>query len=338
MGDLRKRVVEVVDNRIAKLRARSVELNQETRISIYVFNDTVKCLVFDMDVMRAPSIKNLYNPSGMTALLDGTSQCIDDLKQIPQLYSDHAFFVTVVTDGQENRSRKVTALNLAEKIQKMEENWTIACMVPDQDGVFEAKKHGFPEGNVAVWSVSETGLESAGKQMDNVMDDFMVKRAQGVRGSRNLFTADLSKVTVSEIKSVLKEVDPSKYKTMVVSLNATKIRPLIRKDAKGREMVWISEYVQAMVGSYNRGDAFYKIDKKETIQASKRIAIRHKTTKKVFAGPEARQVLGLPTGEIKLAPGDHGDWDLFIESTSTNRSLFEKTEILVLLSASAAGV
>lgn len=342
MGSLRSKVVEVVDNRIARLRTRSVELNQETRISIYIFNDDIRCLVFDMDVMRFTSIKNLYNTSGMTALMGGTNQCIMDMQRIPELYSDHAFLVTVVTDGAENAtqhlrtSARITAMELQKKLQALPENWTIACLVPNAECKAEAKKFGFNEGNLAIWSVDAVGLETAGRKVDDSLDTFMVNRAKGVRGTKNLFQADLTTVSIKDVQNVLTELNSSQYKTHVVSLNATKIRPLIRKNKDDEECVWISEYVEAMDGFYTRGCAFYRIDKKETVQAAKRIAIRHKTTKKVYAGPDARQMLGLPQHEIKLAPGDHGEWDLFVESTSTNRNLFEKSEVLVLLNNAGA--
>lgn len=43
-------VVGVFDKELAYLKQRSIDLDQETRISIYLFSDKITCLAFDMDV------------------------------------------------------------------------------------------------------------------------------------------------------------------------------------------------------------------------------------------------------------------------------------------------
>src|SRR6478609_5655019 len=76
MGHLSDTVVEIFDSQIAYLAKRSKELDQETRASVYLFSDTTKNLVFDMDVMRLPSLKELYRAYGNTALLDAVEKSI----------------------------------------------------------------------------------------------------------------------------------------------------------------------------------------------------------------------------------------------------------------------
>jgi|GEM_PF-6847400 len=44
MSHLKDRVVEQVDNQIKHLAARSKELNQETRVSLYLFSDSARCI------------------------------------------------------------------------------------------------------------------------------------------------------------------------------------------------------------------------------------------------------------------------------------------------------
>ena len=85
-------VVKVVDEEIAHLARRSQELKQETRVSIYLFDDKVCCAIWDMDVLRLPSIAELYDPDNATALIDASMIAIEDLSHTPQKYGDHAFF------------------------------------------------------------------------------------------------------------------------------------------------------------------------------------------------------------------------------------------------------
>ncbi len=72
-----------------------------------------------------------------------------------------------------------------------------------------------------------------------------------------------------------------------------------------------------------KDSAFYELSKPEKVQGHKDIAIRDKTT-------GARDLLGLPKyGDIRLAPLDHGNYNLFVQSTSVNRKLMNGTNLMI---------
>ncbi len=79
-----------------------------------------------------------------------------------------------------------------------------------------------------------------------------------------------------------------------------------------------------------KGAAFYELIKPEKeVQDYKQIVIRDRTTGSVYAGANARHLLGLPDyGTVKLVPGDHSKYDVFVQSTSTNRKLTPHTRVL----------
>lgn len=314
MHHLSKEVVDVFDSQIAHLRRRSIELNQETRVSVYLFSDKVRCVVFDMDVMRPISMKSLYVANGGTSLMDATGQGITDMRRIPELYSDHAFLFYVLTDGEENQSKNYTSSKLNSFINSLPDNWTVACLVPNATGKFEAKKFGFPEGNIEVWSTTSIGIETIGKTMTSATDTFMQNRAQGIRSTKNLFKVDMTKVSSAQITKALQELKKAEYAIYSVG-QQTQIRP----------------FVETMSGKlYVKGCAYYKLSKTEEIQGYKEIAVRNRKNNKVYSGPNARQVIGLPNHDMKVAPGDHGDWDIFVQSTSVNRKLMPGNEVMVV--------
>lgn len=105
MEHLRPAVIKVADAQIAHLAERSKELNMETRITVYTFADATKCVVYDMDVLRLPSIAEFYTPYGWTALMDATVQSQLDLGHTWEGYGDHSYFTIVITDGLENKSK-----------------------------------------------------------------------------------------------------------------------------------------------------------------------------------------------------------------------------------------
>ena len=54
-------------------------------------------------------------------------------------------------------------------------------------------------------------------------------------------------------------------------------------------------------------------------------------TGRVFSGPAARQLLGLPCAEATVKPGENPAYTVFVQSTSVNRKLVPGTKLLVML-------
>lgn len=310
----RSELVRVADGQIKYLARRSQELDQETRVSIYSFNDTVECLIYDKDVLRLPSISSLYRPGGMTALIDATTKSLEDLSKTATLYGDHAFLTFVLTDGQENASR-IHPNDLVNHLNSLPINWTVACLVPDQRSVWEAKGFGFPPENVAVWDAqSAAGVAEVGETIRKATDNFMDNRAKGVRGTRSLFSTGLDAVNTQTVHSTLTPLDKRAYDLIPVHQDSA-----------------IRDYIQSRGLHYSIGKGFYQLTKREEIQPQKNIAIREKRTGEVYWGDAARDLLGLPRDiSVKVTPDINPEYDVFVQSTSVNRKLLKNTDVLVM--------
>ncbi|MER7047588.1 vWA domain-containing protein [Streptomyces jumonjinensis] len=325
MSHLSRKVVEVADQQIAYLARRSRELDQETRVTVYVFADTVECVIYDKDVLRMPSLKQLYRAGGMTALLAAALKSQRELAQTAQLYGDHSFLTFVLTDGQENASHRcpdAPSRNPQELVQAVtgmietqNDNWTLAVLVPDQVGKREAMQCGFPKDNIAVWDATTTqGLEEAGQVIRQATEKFMVGRTKGIRGSRAVFSTGTEAVNKDTIQAAgLTPVDPSAF-----------VLILVDRDTAIRN--WVVESGHA----YRTGGAFYQLSKTEKIQARKQIAVLEKKTDRVYTGPEARALLGLPDVEVRIKPDHNDDFTIFVQSTSVNRKLVPNTRLLLM--------
>ncbi len=311
-----KPVVKVVDKELQNLRIRSKELDQETRISIYLFNSDIQCLVFDMDVMRFESMAGHYNPGHQTALIDATLQAVDDSKGVFIKFGDHAFLVYVITDGQENKSRNSSVV-LNNVLRALPENWTVACLVPDQNGVFKAKKFGFPSESISVWDTnSERGFEKVGEQFGQVMNNYMTMRSTGVRGTKGLFTLDSSGLTK-------RDLEPVQFGYQIFDINDRIID-------RGKDRIAIKDAVEALTKrAYIPGSTFYEPTKAVKIQDYKLIFAQNLTTKALYGGENIRPALGLPEQTVEVNPGHHKDWRIFVQSTSLNRNLFAGQKIMV---------
>ena len=319
MQHLTREVVKVADNQIEYLARRSKELDQETRITVYTFNTTgyvgapehhIDCLIYDKDVLRVPSISGLYKADGATPLIDATFTALDDLAMTPEKYGEHSFLVYVLTDGEENTSRR-SSYELSRKIDELADNWTLATFVPDQNSVYEAKKFGFPKDNIAVWdATSSKGVSEMGERIRETTEVFMQNRSRGIRGSRSLFT--LATPSVGEVENNLNNLTYGSYEVLDV-------------DVTGR----IDDFVKRATGHpYVVGRAFYELIKTETIQPQKQIAIL--ANGRVYTGYEARDLLGLPDEHVKVRPNNYQDYTIFVQSTSTNRKMLAGQKLLVL--------
>jgi hypothetical protein len=316
-------VERVFDEQVKALASRSVESNQETRVSLYLFNNTtmghnIRCVVYDRDVLRLPSLKGQYDPEGGTPLVRATLQALADLSQTPELHADHAFLLYTITDGEE--TEKLASLNslLRQRIDDLQqkENWTIAALVPDIKGVAYCRSLGFSDGNIMKWDVSN--VEEVGAAVAQSTQSYMTMRAAGKRSTRGLFTAEVKAKRKDVVASLLPVTNP--YSVFV--LPTTSPRQEIRN------------FVEAKTGkTYLVGSAFYQLIKPETLQANKKICLRTVPDGRLFSGTleQVRQVLNLPSGgDIKVAPGEIKDFVVFIESTSTNRHVIPGQEILVM--------
>lgn len=296
---------------------------QETRVSIYAFADEVECLVWDTDALRLPSIADIYAAHGNTALMDGTMQAITDGLEIPTKYGDHSFLIYVITDGEENASKRYSAEALSHQLAILPENWTVGAMVPGIKGIAQAKKYGFSAGNIQVWDASsQQGAEEAGQMILNTVSAYTDNRAKGIRGTRNLFNMNTANVSTATVKAL--NVAP-------MAKGSFKLIPVVSRGGKDAKIV-LKEFITDECGlPFRLGKNFYQLSKVEKIQGDKALALVHKKTNEVYVGYEVREFLGLPDHEVKVGPEKLPEYDIFVQSNSNNRHLVYGTKLLVQL-------
>lgn len=326
-------LVRVVDEFVKGLAEESDRLGHETRISLYAFDHRVECLVWDMDVKHLPSMRGLYTVErGATALIQASVKSLDDLEHIWEEYGEHSFLQVVVTDGEENASgadrtgqrHDITAqgravLNewiqrITAKMVKLPDHWTSAILVPNSLAKRTAQTYGFPTGNIAVWDAdSSRGVEEAIGAVTTAATSFLRGRERGVRGTRNLFAMGQD-LDAADVRATLTPLSMGSYALIPVD-----------------QEMQIRDFVLRAGHPYKTGCAFYELSKRERVQGNKQVAVVEKATSRVYTGPAARQLLGLPEVETSVKPGDNDQYTVFIQSTSVNRKLKVGTRLLVML-------
>lgn len=311
MSGIIGKAVEVFNNQIDFLRSASLSFDQETRVSFYTFGSNVECVINDVDVARPIKLEAIH-ATGQTALMDCVALAINDAKELPQKYGDHSFLLYVITDGEENNSH-ISTTQFRQMLNTLPDNFSVAAFVPSINSVTLMHGLGFPKGNIEKWDTTQKGIEEVGQKFAKTIDNYFTSRASGVRSSNTIFS-DLSQVTSKTVNQVLDKI--TNYEIVInESVKAVQIKDLVE---------------DKLHFSYIKGNSYYELVKNEHVQAGKHIAVQNKKTGDVYTGSNARKLLNLPNNEVKIVPGDFGEWIVYVQSTSVNRNVIPKQRILVL--------
>jgi len=254
------------------------------------------------------------NPTGMTPLFDSVYRAIKKLTELDDGDENTTFVVTVVTDGFENSSDNPgipTTLKLIQE-KTATDRWTFTFLVPTGYAESFSRNHNIPLGNIQEWeTTSAEGTEQAFIANAKAYKNYFTARSTGMKSTKS-FYSDLTNVTVRKARADLSEITGQ----------VTIIQPAVT--CQIRTCIIDAGY------PYIKGGAFYQLVKTEKkVQPYKLIAIRVKTSGKIYCGREARVMLGIDVpNTVRLVPGDHGKFDVFIQSTSYNRNIPAHTLVL----------
>lgn len=256
-----------------------------------------------------------YQSSGNTPLFDAVGMVIEDLELI--LDPEAVFLILATTDGQENASRNWSGHRLSQRIQSLQgsDRWTFTFRVPRGYGRPLAARLGVSEGNILEWEQTRAGFEFANQTQNVAISSYYTGLRSGVKSTKR-FYSDLTQLDPAQLKSQLQDIS-----SRVAIWTVEDGRPDIKE--------FCERHLHA---PYIRGLAFYQVIKPETVQDHKEVAIRDKNTGSIYSGVSARDLLGLPRfGSVRIYPGRHGQYELFVQSQSTNRILPIGTKVLYLV-------
>jgi hypothetical protein len=245
-------------------------------------------------------------------LLDATGFAIEKLSEYPAVRSPvvtHGKLVMVVTDGEENCSVRWNARRLKSEIERLQDTgeWTFVFQVP-RGGYRDrlCRQFGIPAENVAEWEATEAGTYELYETTSAGIGTYYQARAGGQCATKNFFaTTDLSGVTSKAVHKKLQDLS-SHFKLYDVP-QEWEVKAFV--ESKTRK-------------NYVTGQAYYLLVKPEKVQADKSLLLMEKGKREVWGGDEARRLAGIPVGvDVRVVPGNHAAYDVFVESRSHNRKL-----------------
>lgn len=295
------------------VQKNSAKLGQRTKVSFKLFSTTTKPATEFSEQVAVP----YYSPHGGTALNDAIGETIQKhARYKANLLGDIAHLIVVITDGEENESRIFRQDEIRGMITKLQDddNYTFAFNVPPRKRHLVASQYGVYIDNVTEWEASSRGVVETYTKNVEATSSYLTQRSLGATKTMAMYvTTDLSKVGKQDLQQ-LDNFTP-RFRSAVVPGETR-----------------IDEFVQKTTGqSYLPGTAFYQLTKPETIQQHKRLLIREKGKQTVYGGDKLKEYLGIPLfKDVKVNPGNHANYDLFVQSTSTNRKLVRGSTVLLV--------
>ncbi len=140
MGNVREVTVSGINEQIQQVKRDFAGKNSEkvnAIVSLIRFNDKVKPVFMysDIDALQEITLDE-YKPDGGTAMYDAVGYAINQLKMREDIDEENtSSLIVVVSDGQENSSREITAQQLADMISVLNETkrWTVTYLGANQD-------------------------------------------------------------------------------------------------------------------------------------------------------------------------------------------------------------
>lgn len=329
MSDHAEKVIEVSDAQILTLAKRSEELGQETRVSIYTFSyhNKIECVLFDMDVMRLPSIRDLYHVDGMTALVDAAFKMDEDMATISRIYGEHANLKFVITDGMENNSRRHSRFELGNLVNAIPAGDSMGFLVPQDGGMsrHRMKMLGVPDDMIAEWdTTSRDGFVGAGAKVAAATESFLTSRASGRSVMRGAFSTGTEALNAATVRAAA--LDPMPFGTFNVAANRTP------------DKMEMKDFIEFQGMTYRHGSHFYELTNatRTLVQPQKQIIVRNRKTDETFTdttpgSPRVRDLIGLSQTERKSVSAQaNKEFMVFVQSTATNRHVKPGMSVLTV--------
>jgi hypothetical protein len=307
---------------IQTVRDRAKQKDQKLRVSYYTFGSQARNVFFESKVESLRNLTNYHPREPRTALYEAIRLAIQEFDSLSDANDENSsFLLQIVTDGQENKG------NVAERtIQKLirerqnTDRWTIAVSCPERYRSSIAFRLGIHEGNIQGWDpASRFGMDTVRTAHTAGLSKYLGSRARGQTATRKFFAeVNVGRQGVRTVKRGLKAEPKTRFRRLKVD--------------KARS---IKDFIESKNLTFQKGRVFYALSKPEIVQSFKEILLQKRNEPSVlYGGDQVRAKLGIPSGqEAKVSPGNLGEWVIWIQSTSSNRKLLAKMEILYDTSA-----
>lgn len=307
-------------NQIAVLKA-DADAENKYRISVINFDTSIDTTTHGADVQWITDTDKLYlDPNGWTKLNDAIVAAASLAKTLDANDPSHALLISVVTDGEDNRS-VATAYTVKELVQKLTatDRYTFTFAGPAGSS-YKAANLGFGAGNITEWEQSLRGTQTLGAQSVTSYGGYTQMRRRDIASATSFYAAPVTKQADKFANQLDNKLDDVSSQVKVERVTA--LDPIV-----------INKFCEKKFGSFPKGQIYYQLTESEKVQDYKKLIIQDTATGTFYAGETAaKKLLGVPTfqGTVNIKPGSLGEFKIFVQSTSYNRKLTPGTTVVYL--------
>ena len=313
--------VKAYNDTINTIRAQSRAKGIPTYVTLVSFGDTVRMDYKGLPIEEVPVLSAAWENLGMTALMDATSEAIHHLSypwygavgfNHPLLDNEDARLVIVISDGEENKSRNINKLKFKTLIDSInaKDNWSLAFQLPRQYVNRFSDTFGVSLDNIQPWDLTQQGTETASQGTQSAVQNYYAVRSTGAKSVKTFY---------KDITTNAPQILPSQLQDATYAF----------KEFEVKEEAPIKDFLEKKTRkAYVIGSGYYQLMKSEKVQPTKRVLLVDKTTKRIYGGPSARKAIGLDSTPAKVTPGNHGNYEIYVQSASPNRKLPRGTKVL----------
>ncbi len=161
-------------------------LEQQNLVTLTLFNHEITN-VFDCDTIQ--NMSNLllteYNPIGATAMLDAIGVSLTKLKNKMDNLQNATAVVTIISDGEENSSKKYKYKDVAKLIDKLKEQGVMFVFMGTNQNV-EMVSSALHIDDYKVFEYSIKGMKDAWKSGMNASSNYYDRMSQYNKDTRNM--------------------------------------------------------------------------------------------------------------------------------------------------------
>jgi len=152
-------------NKFLEEQQNAKKSSGEAWLTLTTFDDTVELVYDSLKLQDVPAVKpgGPFHPRGMTALLDAIGDTITLTEQKSKALNCGEVTVVILTDGQENCSKRWTKEKLREKIKTMETKfgWEFIFLAANQDAIQVGSTFGIKKGKAMTYGANQGGMQCA---------------------------------------------------------------------------------------------------------------------------------------------------------------------------------
>jgi hypothetical protein len=195
MGSIRQETIDAFNQQVDIIKGMQTK-DMDIELSLITFDTWADLKFAKQSVDKVEKLtEKTYIPNGMTAMYDGVGLAIETILHQDENDTD-AYLVCIVSDGQENNSKRFSGKMISSKIKELQAkgNWTFTYLGANVDLSVIADQTGILIGNMAVFCATPQGAKTGYTYQSVGTQTFMGARGPkgpngepGIRSTTNFY-------------------------------------------------------------------------------------------------------------------------------------------------------